>query len=162
MTAAAYILWCGFCWTLRGGWFGQIVRGAGLPEPGTTLTRIACAGLMAAPLALAVGPWALALWASIYVAMTIGYFDESMGLEQPWRDHAFLALWGATVAAIALSPLAYIVGLSAFAYAAFGALAAAAYAVNKPLGRRWGWDWTERAEALTGCAIGGAIWGAAL
>lgn len=159
MTAAAYILWCGFCWALRGGWFGAIVRGASLPEPGTTLTRIACAGLMAAPLAFVVGPWALALWASIYVAMTVGYFDESMGLEQPWRDHVFLALWGAAVAAISIAPLAYIVSPWALAWASVGALAVVAYASQKPLGRRFEWDWTERAEYLTGCAVGTAILG---
>ena len=161
MTAAAYILWCGFCWTLRGGWFGALVRGAGLPEPGTTLTRIVCAGLMAAPLALAVGPWALALWASIYVAMTIGYFDESMGLQEPGRDHLFLALWGLIVALIMVSPLVYFVGIKALAYAIPGWAAVLAYAINKPFGRRFGWDWTERAEFLTGCVLGAALYEAA-
>ena len=156
MTALAYILWCGYVWTLRGGGFGALVRGAGLPDPGTTLTRIACAGLMAAPLAFVVGPWALALWASIYAAMTIGYFRESMGLEKP-GDWAWLALWGATVAAIALSPLAYIVSPWSLAWAPLGALAMAAYASQLPLGRRFGTDWTERAEFLTGCVMGAVL-----
>ncbi|MFN9113681.1 MAG: hypothetical protein ACK5XN_26730 [Bacteroidota bacterium] len=173
MTVAAYILWCGFCWVLRGGLFGKIARFV-WREPGTTVTRIVCAGLMAAPLGFVIGPWDLALWASIYVAMTIGYFDESMGLEQPGRDHAFLALWGIGVAAIATAPLWGRISffndplsvvafgdLYALSFALFGGLAVAAYAVNKPFGRRFGTDWTERAEFLTGCAMGAAIWCAA-
>ncbi|MCA3245026.1 MAG: hypothetical protein ING29_00975 [Azospirillum sp.] len=173
MTAAAYIFWCGLVWVLRGGLFGAAVRRF-WREPGTTITRIVCAGLMAAPLAFVIGPWALALWASIYVAMTIGYFDESMGLEQPGRDHAFLALWGIGVAAIAIAPLWGRISffsdplsvvafgdLYALSFALLGGLAVAAYAVNKPFGRRLGTDWTERAEFLTGCAMGAAIWCAA-
>lgn len=162
MTALAYILWCGFCWLLRGGMFGAIVRRVLRVEPGTTVTRIVCAGLMVAPLSFIIGPWAIAVWASLYTAMTLGYFDEAMGLEQPGRDHAFLALWGLVVAAVAVSPLAYAVSPWALAWSPLGALAVAAYASQKPLGRRWGLDWTERAEILTGCAMGAALLGATL
>lgn len=154
MIAALYILWCGFCWVLRGGKYGDIHRYLFKREPGTTVTRIVCAFLMAAPLAVLVDPILIVLWLSIYVAMTIGYFDESMGLEQPGRDHAFLALWGVTIAAIAVAPLVYFIGMSSLAYSAIGALAVGAYAVNKPFGRRFNTDWTERAEFLTGCAMG--------
>ena len=157
--AIAYVLWCGACWVLRGGLFGAIVRRVLRVEPGTTVTRIACALLMAAPLAL-VNPWAALCWFSIYAAMTIGYFDESMGLEQPGRDHAFLALWGLAVAAIAIVPLAAL-DPWAFAWAPLGALAVAAYASQKRLCRRWNTDWTERAEYLTGMCVGAALWGAA-
>ncbi|MCA3247392.1 MAG: hypothetical protein ING29_13045 [Azospirillum sp.] len=161
MTAAAYILWCGVVWVLRGGKFGAIVRPV-FGEPGTTVTRIVCAGLMAGPLAFVVGWWALALWASIYVAMTLGYFDESMGLEQPGRDHLWLAAWGVCVAGCAIMPALVFAAPHVWAWAALGALAVAAYASQKPLGRRWGLDWTERAEFLTGCAIGAALYGASL
>lgn len=156
-----YALWAGFCWVLRGGKFGAIVRAVLKREPGTTITRIACAGLMAAPLGLVLGWWALALWASIYVSMTLGYFDESMGLEQVGRDHAFLALWGATVAAIAISPLVFYQGAAALLWAFGGASAVAWYAINKSFGRRFGTDWTERAEFMTGCAFGAALFLAA-
>lgn len=175
MTTLAYIIWCGVVWVLRGGLLGALVRGTLGVEPGTTVTRIVCAGLMAAPLAFVVGWWALALWASIYVAMTLGYFDKSMGLQEPGRDHAFLALWGATVAAVATAPLwgrlslfndpasvVLAIDLAVLAWASVGALAVVAYASQKPLGRRWNTDWTERAEFLTGCAMGVALFGATL
>lgn len=163
MMTVLYALWCGFCWILRGGKFGAIVRATLKVEPGTTITRIASSFLMAAPLAVLVDPWLALLWPSIYVAMTIGYFDESMGLEQPGRDHAFLALWGATVLAIALAPVVWLNGPWALAWAALGALAMPVYAANKALGRvRWGIDWTERAEFGTGVVFGAAIYGAAL
>ena len=156
--ATLYVFWCGYVWMLRGGGFGAIIRKHFLFEPGTTLTRIACAFLMVAPLAVAFDPALVVLWLSLYIAMTIGYFDESMGLEQPGRDHLFLALWGWAVALIALSPLAYFAGLSPLAYSIIGALAVAAYAVNKPFGRRFGTDWTERAEFLTGVLMGTALY----
>lgn len=157
---AFYLIYCGAAWVLRGGAFGALCRRFLGFEPGTTLTRIVCAGLMALPLALL--DWRyLALWPSIWAATCIGYFRESMGLEKP-GDWAWLALWGVTVAAIAIAPLAFLVSPWVLAWAAFGALAAAAYASQKLLGRRWGWDWTERAELLTGCAMGAAIVGAAV
>lgn len=146
---ALYAIWCGFCWVLRGGKFGAIVRGAGLPEPGTTVTRIVCALLMVAPLAPALGQWSLALWASVYAAMTIGYFRESMGLEKP-ADIYWLSAWGFVVGFVACLPLVTPWGI-------FGALAGFAYLVNKPFGRRFGTDWTERAEFLTGCILGAAL-----
>jgi hypothetical protein len=155
---ALYALWCGVCWVLRGGKFGAIYRALFAREPGTTVTRIGCAILMAAPLAFVDPAYAL-LAASIYAAMTLGYFDESMGLEQPGRDHAFLALWGVAVSFVMLLPLAYLVSLWALAWASLGALAMPAYAINKTLGRRFGMDWTERAEFLTGCAMGAALYG---
>lgn len=149
MIVVAYTLWCGYAWTLRGGGFGAIIRKHFLFEPGTTLTRIACAFLMAAPLAVLFDPALLILWPSIYVAMTLGYFDESMGLEQPVRDHLFLALWGLVVAAIAISPLAAF-NFEVLWFAPIGALAVAAYAINKPFGGHW----TQRAEAVTGILMG--------
>lgn len=152
--AILYVIWCGYVWTLRGGGFGAVVRKLFLVEPGTTLTRIACAFLMAAPLAVLFDPALIVLWVSIYVAMTLGYFDESMGLEEPWRDHVFLALWGLVVAAIATAPLAYFFGVSALAYSALGVLAVAAYAINKPFGGHW----TQRAEAVTGTIFGSALY----
>ena len=155
-----YVAWCGYVWTLRGGGFGAIVRKLFLVEPGTTITRIACALLMAAPLAVLFDPAFIVLWPSIYLAMTLGYFDESMGLEQPGRDHLFLALWGLVVAGIAIAPLAYFVSVWSLAYAPIGALAVVAYAANKPFGRRFGTDWTERAEACFGALLGLALWGA--
>jgi hypothetical protein len=147
---ALYALWCGYVWTLRGGGFGAIVRNLFGVEPGTTITRIACAFLMATPLAVWFDPALIVLWLSIYVAMTLGYFGESMGLEQPGRDHLFLALWGLVVAGIAIAPLAYFVSVWALAYAPIGALAVAAYAINKPFGGHW----TQRAEAATGVLLG--------
>jgi hypothetical protein len=172
MTAAAYILWCGLVWVLRGGLFGKFARLV-WREPGTTVTRMVCAGLMSAPLGFVIGPWSLALWASIYVAMTLGYFGASMGLTRA-RDYPLLSLWGVTVAAIATAPIWGRISfftdplsvvafgdLYALSFALFGGLAVAAYAVNKPFGRRFGTDWTERAEFLTGCAMGVAIWCAA-
>jgi hypothetical protein len=152
--AAAYILWAAYVWKLRGGKFGAIFRKLFLREPGTTVTRISCSLLMTAPLAVAFDPALAVLWLSIYVAMTLGYFDESMGLEQPGRDHFFLALWGVVVSAVATSPLLYFYGLDKLWYCLGGAAVVAAYAINKPLGRKWNLDWTERAELCTGAIIG--------
>jgi hypothetical protein len=148
--AILYVFWCGYVWTLRGGGFGALVRKHFMFEPGTTLTRIACAFLMAAPLAVLFDPILIVLWLSIYAAMTIGYFDESMGLEQPGRDHLFLALWGLAVAGIAIAPLAYFVSPWSLAYAGIGAGAVLAYAANKPFGGHW----TQRAEFCTGVLMG--------
>lgn len=160
MTWVAFSLWCGLVWVLRGGWFGQLVRTTINKEPGTTITRIVCAGLIAAPLVYFIGVWALAVWLSTYIAMIFGYFDDSMGLEQPWRDHLFLALWGNSITMISIAPFLYLNGWITAAWAGCGALAVAAYASQKPLGRKFNWDWTERAEFLTGCAIGAGIFGA--
>ncbi|MEI6882208.1 MAG: hypothetical protein WCK82_12870 [Bacteroidota bacterium] len=187
---ALYVFWCGYVWTLRGGGFGALVRKYLKFEPGTTLTRISCALLMAAPLAAFFGPYLLVLWLSIYGAMTLGYFDESMGLEQPGRDHLFLALWGWVVGLVALLPLytsfdslhfnlygsgrtdyalntvAQAIGALRFTavadVASLGVLAVVAYAANKPLGRRFGTDWTERGEFCTGLVVGTALVWAAL
>ena len=157
---ALYALWCGIVWWLRGGKFGAVMRALFNVEPGTTVTRIGCAILMATPLGFIDPAFAL-LAVSIYVAMTLGYFDESMGLVQPGRDHLFLALWGVTVCLVALLPLTYLVSPWSLAWAPLGALAMPAYAINKPLGRRFGLDWTERAELMTGAVFGVALWGAA-
>jgi hypothetical protein len=158
--ASLYVVWCGYVWTLRGGGFGAIVRKLFFVEPGTTVTRIVCALLMAAPLVVWFDPSMIVLWPSIYVAMTLGYFDESMGLEQPGRDHLFLALWGLVVASISIAPLAAF-NFEVLWFAPIGALAVAAYAINKPFGRRFGTDWTERAELCTGLLMGLALVGAA-
>lgn len=151
--ATIYVFWCGYVWTLRGGGFGAIIRSLFGLEPGTTLTRIACAFLMATPLAVWFDPVLIVLWLSIYVAMTIGYFDESMGLEQTGRDHLFLALWGLVVALIMVSPLAYFDGIKVLAYAIPGWAAVVAYAINKPFGGHW----TERAEFCTGLLMGAVL-----
>ncbi len=88
-----------------------------------------------------------------------------MGLEKPGRDHALMAAWGIFVASIATSPF-WIDALldaplaasrDALLSAAPGALAAASYAINKPLSRRLGTDWTERAEFGTGAALAACI-----
>jgi hypothetical protein len=174
---AGFILWCGVAWVLRGGWFGAIVREYLRVEPGTTITRLACALMIAVPLGIAHGAgwvWIGATWLSIYVSMVFGYFGSSMGIERGLRDIALMSLWGTTVAAIALSGSAlcglvwfyladcldaywhYI--LPSYKFALVGALAGPIYAINKPFGKRWGWDWTERSEAMTGAAIGAALW----
>lgn len=150
-----YALWCGLCWVLRGGLYGDIHRLVFAREPGTTVTRLVCAFLMAAPLAIFLDPVLAVLWLSIYASMTIGYFGGSMGLERQWRDHALLALWGATVSSVATLPLFLFMPVPVVAH--IGAFAVVAYAVNKPFGRRFGTDWTERAEFLTGVAMGVAL-----
>ena len=150
---ALYAAWCGLCWMLRGGKFGAIWRKLFGWEPGTTITRISCALLMSAP--LLAWHWPLAL--CIYVAMTLGYFGNAMGLEKP-VDYLLMAFWGVVVLAIML---ASNVTLAAFMFAPAGALVAVAYGVNKTLGRRWGLDWTERAELTTGAIFGAALWSAA-
>jgi hypothetical protein len=167
ITYVFYVLWSGFCWVLRGGLFNNLQRRITSKNVGTDVGRFVAATLMIAPLVF-FNYWAIVAWPFLVAAMKIGYFDGSMGLEQPGRDHAFLALWGFTVALIATSGLGLIwtgnilptVNLSDWAF--IGALAVAAYAVNKPFGRRFGTDWTERAEYLTGCAIGTAMLGTTL
>lgn len=154
---ALYAIWCGFCWVLRGGKFGAIFRALFRREPGTTVTRIGCAVLMAGPLAFVDPAYAL-LAPFIWFAMTVGYFGEAMGVRDA-RDVTLMALWGIVVAAIALVPLLVVKPPVVILWAAIGALAAPAYYFNKTLGRRFGMDWTERAEFLTGCAFGAALYG---
>lgn len=154
---ALYVLWCGVCWVLRGGYYGNIHRRLFGWEPGTQLTRAVCAVLMAAPLGVFIDPALGFLALSIWAAMTIGYFDDAMGLVENPRDYFFMALWGAAVSFVMLLPLAYLVSPWSLAWCGFGALAVVAYGVNKPLGRRWNTDWTERAEFCTGAAMGLAI-----
>ncbi len=156
------ILWGGVCWVLRGGKFGAICRRLIGVEPGTTITRVATMGLLAFPFGLVLSPaLAIALWASCYLASTIGYFGGSMGLERPGRDHLLMALWGSTVAAVAALPL-WIDGIRlgadavlppALLAALTGLLAAPAYTFNKLFGRRFGTDWTERAEFTEGMVL---------
>jgi hypothetical protein len=89
-----------------------------------------------------------------FAAMTLGYFDRSMGLEQPGRDHAWLAAWGVAVAAIMLVPIAALHhDPLRLAPAALGALVSAAYAASKAIGGRW----TDRAEWFAGAIFGTAI-----
>lgn len=162
----ALLLWGGACWVLRGGKFGALVRAIAGVEPGTTITRVATMGLFAFPFGWLIGPeMAIALWAALYLGSIFGYFGESMGLERPGRDHALMAAWGFFVAMIATSPL-WIDALlhaplpaarEAMLAASPGALAAASYAINKPLGRRFGTDWTERAEFGTGAVLAACI-----
>lgn len=157
---AAYVIWCGFCWVLRGGKYGDIHRYLFGREPGTTVTRLVCAFLMAAPLAVFLDPALAVLWLSIYAAMAIGYFGGSMGLERSGIDHVLLALWGACVSAVATLPAYLILPVpqdASVLFCVLGALAVVAYASQKPLGRRFGTDWTERAEFLTGAAMGAAL-----
>jgi hypothetical protein len=153
---ALYALWCGFCWLLRGGKFGAIWRSLFKREPGTTVTRIGCAILMGAPLGFIDPAFALVI-PLIYGAMTIGYFGESMAVND-WRERGLMGAWGVVVLAVMLSPFAYFVGLSSLAYSAIGALSVVAYAANKPFGRRLNTDWTERAEFCTGAIFGAAIY----
>jgi hypothetical protein len=167
MTAALYIAWYGCVWVLRGGLFGKIYRRLrGVPDDErpeiSAVTRIVCSGLAAGPLWFFVGWWAIALWASIFASMTIGYFNKAMGLQKP-GDPFWMALWGVTVVAIAIFPMA-VVNQDFFllALAPVGALAALAYAVNKPFGRRFGTDWTERSEFCSGLCFGAAMLGAVL
>lgn len=153
---ALYAAWCGFCWLLRGGKFGAIVRAVFKREPGTTITRISCALLMAAPLTFLDWHYII-LWPTIYAAMTIGYFDEAMGLLENPRDYFFMALWGAVVSLVQIVPFAYLVSPYAAICAAGGSLAVVAYGVNKPFDHRLGLDWTERAEIMTGVIFGAVI-----
>jgi hypothetical protein len=144
-----FALWCAFCWRLRGGLISNLTSKVWRPLT-TGETRIACALLMAAPLAL-VDPWMLATIPAFFAAMTLGYFDRSMGLEQPGRDHVFLALWGVAVAAIMIAPaVALHFDATRIMPAGLGVLVAAAYAANKPFGGKW----TERAELATGAIFG--------
>lgn len=158
----ALALWGGACWVLRGGKFGALVRAIAGVEPGTTITRVATMGLFAFPFGWLIGPpMAIALWAALYLASVFGYFGGAMGMEKPGRDHALMALWGIWVATVATSPLwidtafdAPGFALRALALSASpGVLVAPIYALNKPLGRRFGTDWTERAEFGTGAVL---------
>ena len=154
---ALYAAWCAFCWRLRGGMISQITLQRFGYALSTGETRVACALLMALPLAIC-NPWMLSVAPAAFAAMTLGYFDKSMGLEEPGRDHAFLALWGVAVAAIMLVPIAILHRSPLMlAFSAPGLLVAAAYDINKRFGGRW----TERAEWMTGAIFGGILWAAA-
>lgn len=148
----AYAAWCALCWRLRGGLISNITRRFARTLS-TGETRAACALLMALPLSI-FDPWMLATIPGFFAAMTLGYFDRSMGLEQPGRDHAWLAAWGVAVAAIMLVPIAALHhDPLRLAPAALGALVSAAYAASKVIGGRW----TDRAEWFAGTIFGTAI-----
>ena len=152
-----YAAWCAFCWRLRGGMISQITLQRFGYALSTGETRMACAFLMALPLAI-FNPWLLSVAPAAFAAMTLGYLDKSMGLEEPGRDHAFLALWGVAVAAIMLVPIAILHRSPLMlAFSAPGLLVAAAYDINKRFGGRW----TERAEWIAGAIFGGILWAAA-
>lgn len=152
-----YAAWCAFCWRLRGGMISQITLQRFGYALSTGETRMACAFLMALPLAI-FNPWLLSVAPAAFAAMTLGYFDKSMGLEEPGRDHAFLALWGVAVVAIMLVPIAILHRSPLMlALSAPGLLVAAAYDINKRFGGRW----TERAEWIAGAIFGGILWAAA-
>ena len=155
MNAAAYIVWCGICWWLRGGKLGVVWRALFKREPGTTITRISCAILMGAPLGFVDPAYAL-LAVSMYAAMTIGYFDEAMGVKDV-REVALMSAWGGVVVAVMLIPFS-ILTAPALWLVYVGALAGPTYLANRLLGRRLRLDWTERAEILTGCIFGVAIY----
>jgi hypothetical protein len=149
----AYAMWCAFCWRLRGGMISQITLQRFGYALSTGETRMACAFLMALPFAI-FNPRLLSVAPAAFAAMTLGYFDKSMGLEEPGRDHAFLALWGVAVAAIMLVPIAALHhDPLRLAPAALGALVSAAYAASKAIGGRW----TDRAEWFAGAIFGTAI-----
>ena len=158
-----YAALCGMTWMLRGGKFGAIVRAVLHVEPGTTITRLSCALMMVLALSGLFGFqghafwWSLAVWASIYLTMTIGYFGEAMAVND-WRERGLMSLWGFAVAGIMLAPIAVMHGPLTLAWAAIGVLVGPIYALNKPFGRRLGLDWTERSELLTGCVFGTALW----
>jgi hypothetical protein len=155
---AVYVAWVAFCWVLRGGFFGKLMRTYLGWEPGTQLTRGAASGLIALPL-LYFTPWALAAWPAVWLAMTLGYFGEAMGQTRQPRDILLMAAWGLTVTAVAVVPLAWQAPLD-FAWAAFGLLAGPVYWLNHRIGNDRLLDWTERAEAMTGAAVGAALWSA--
>jgi hypothetical protein len=141
---------------------------------GTDAGRFVAATLMVAPLLLIDLRLAI-LWPFVVTAAKIGYFDDAMGLVEPWRDHLFLGLWGVVVVLIATAPL-YIspalfsepptltLAITPPWWAPIGVFAVAAYAINKPFDRAgigsFQTDWTERAEFMTGCCVGLALWGA--
>jgi len=176
------IAWAGYCWLLRGGAFGALCRRWLVLEPGTTITRIVSMGALVAPFAfLAPVEIVLALWLSSYVASTIGYFGEAMGIERGARDVVLMSAWGLVVFSIALSPAIVsaevaidlaavladpavlldrpiLIGLDvAWRFVVLGAVAGPVYAINKEYGRALGLDWTERSEICIGAALGGAL-----
>jgi hypothetical protein len=158
--AIVYAIWCGVCWRLRGGKYGDYHRQLFGREPGTQLTRAACATLMTIPLAF-VDPAYAVLVLSIWAAMTLGYFDDSMGLEEEPRDYVFLSLWGLAVATVMVTPVAALKSsFSIYSWATLGALVVVGYHVNKRIGNDKRFDWTERAEMTTGVIFGLAIAGA--
>ena len=152
MLLLVYAAWCAFCWRLRGGLISDITRRLLGCSLSTGETRAACALLITLPLSI-FDPWMLVMIPAIFAAMTIGYFDRSMGLEQP-GDHAWLAAWGVAVCAIMLFPIAALHhDPLRLAPAALGALVSAAYAASKAIGGRW----TDRAEWAAGAIFGTAI-----
>lgn len=154
-----YIPWLSFCWLIQSGMFGIAWRKLkGLP-PESEIHVTAYAGatasfLAAAPVVAWTRDWTLiALWPSIFGAMSIGYLKEAMGLEKP-GDYLWMIIWGAVVCLVAvagtLKPTAVIVfGL--------GALAGPIYALNKKYPEAFGIDWTQRSEAMYGATLGVAV-----
>lgn len=150
MLKLVYAAWCALCWRLRGGAISDITRRLFGYALTTGATRAVCALLMALPLTL-VEPILILVAPVIWGAMTFGYFDDSMGLEEPVRDHVFLALWGVAVAAALVAPAAALhFDALRLLPAGLGALVVVAYAANKPFGGKW----TERAELATGAIFG--------
>lgn len=174
-----YTAWWGYCWTLRGGGWGALMRKIGRSGEGTDEARFAASVLMILP-ALIMQPQLYLYWAAAFagtfISMKIGYFDNSMGLEKPGRHHIFLALWGFTVSLIQLLPN-FLIGLfftsimpgltlsivfhATIFYAPLGMLAMVGYAACKKLEPNG--HWTQDAEFIAGCVFFytfNYVWGA--
>ncbi len=135
-------------WWFRGGKLGQIVREQFDVELGTTQTRLACAYAMSVPLlALPYGGLCFPLF---FGATTIGYFKESMGVQN-WREVLWMSLWGLVVCCIMC-----LMG-SPTLWPLLGLLVGPIYLVNRLIGNDRFLDWTERAELLTGGTFGLAV-----
>ena len=152
MISILYAVWCGLCWRLRGGALNQLTSMVGI-HVGTGITRIVTSALITAPLLHI--DWKLAvLWPFIFAAMTLPYFDRSMGLEAK-ADYGWLAMWGAAVTSIVLLPAIYMDPDKVWLVCG-GPLLMLPYALAKPLGGKW----TERAECGVGFLLGLLMWAA--
>lgn len=146
-----YCSYFGCIWILRGGAFGAICRKYLNFEPGTTITRLACALIATAPLALLQIPSAFC-FITLYIGMTLGYFKESMGQEKQPKDIIWMSVWGLAVMFIAILPLIHL-QLTDASFTLLGALAGPIYYINHKLGNGK-FDWTQRAEFCTGIVFG--------
>lgn len=156
---ALYIALVTFSWLVQSGLFGIAWRKfKGLPATAeihvTTYAALTASFLIAVPIVIWAWDWRLiALWPAAFVAMSIGYFRKSMGLEKP-GDFERMILWGFVVCLIVLVGTLQVKGLF---LSPLGALAGPIYALNKKYPTALGIDWTQRSEAMYGAVLGCAI-----
>jgi hypothetical protein len=162
---AAFALWCGVLWRVRGGAWETLLR---LP-PGTTRARIAVAVLMGLALAAVSPEFGIAAVPLLFAGMALAGWGHAMDIGRVagnrWQDAVAMSGWGLVVV-LPSAAGAFMLGgawwLLLPAGLLFGPIYAAAWhAPRLPSVPRFAVGQTEWAEVACGVALGAGLWMAA-